>query len=80
MLCDDVRRVVYFYLDGSLGDQKQQDLRKHVHLCPDCEQRLRLQTRLRTFVITHLTRETTPKRLYNRLSRSIRAFRAEWSQ
>ena len=80
MLCDDVRRVVYFFLDGSLGDRKQQDLRSHLQLCPECERRLRVQRKLRDFVISRLTREEAPARLRNRLSRSIRAFRAEWSQ
>lgn len=80
MLCDDVRRVVYFFLDGSMGDLKQQDLKKHVNLCPDCESRVRLQRRLRDFVIRRLSRDEAPERLRNRLTRSIRAFRAEWSQ
>lgn len=80
MLCSDVRRVVYFFLDGSLGDRKQQDLKSHVTLCPDCARRLRVQAKLRDFVISRLTRELAPARLRNRLSRSIRAFRAEWSQ
>lgn len=80
MLCDDVRRVVYFFLDGSLGDRKQQDLRSHVGLCSECERRLRVQRKLRDFVMSRLTREEAPPRLRNRLTRSIRAFRAEWSQ
>jgi len=80
MLCDDVRRVVYFFLDGSLGDRKQQDLKTHVNLCPECAKRVRLQSKLRAFVISRLTRESAPSRLRTRLTRSIRAFRTEWSQ
>lgn len=80
MLCDDVRRVVYFFLDGSLADRKQQDLKSHVDLCPDCDRRLRLQRKLREFVIKRLVPDCAPDRLRNRLTRSIRAFRTEWSQ
>jgi len=80
MLCDDVRRVVYFFLDGSLGDRKQQDLSRHINLCPECKKRLLVQQKLRAFVISRLGREQAPSRLRNRLTRSIRAFRAEWSQ
>jgi mycothiol system anti-sigma-R factor len=80
MLCNDVRRVVYFFLDGSLGDRKQQDLKSHVDLCGECERRLRVQRRLREFVVKRLAPDSAPDRLRNRLARSIRAFRAEWSQ
>ena len=80
MLCNDVRRVVYFFLDGSLSDRKQQDLTSHVTLCPECEKRVRVQRKLRDFVISRLSRAEAPARLRNRLTRSIRAFRAEWSQ
>jgi mycothiol system anti-sigma-R factor len=80
MLCNDVRRVVYFFLDGSLNEKKQQDFRSHLDLCPDCERRMRVHARLRDFVTKHLTKDSAPARLRNRLTRSIRAFRAEWSQ
>jgi mycothiol system anti-sigma-R factor len=80
MLCNDVRRVVYFFLDGSLADRKQQDFKSHLDLCPDCERRMRVQRKLREFVQRRLGRDSAPDRLRNRLTRSIRAFRAEWSQ
>jgi mycothiol system anti-sigma-R factor len=80
MLCNDVRRVVYFFLDGSLADKKQQDFATHLDGCPDCERRTRLHRKLREFVVRRLTADRAPDRLRNRLTRSIRAFRAEWSQ
>ena len=80
MLCDDVRRVVYFFLDGSLKGPKQQDFTTHLNLCPECERRTRVHSKLREFVLRRLTREQAPERLRNRLTRSIRAFRAEWQQ
>lgn len=80
MLCADVKRVVYFFLDGSLADRKQQDFNAHLKLCPDCEKRTSVHRRLREFVIKRMTRDSAPARLRNRLTRSIRAFRTEWQQ
>lgn len=79
MVCDDVRRVIYFFLDGQLGEKKQQDLNSHLHLCPDCEQRTLIQQRLRSFVRKRLPPYDAPAHLKQRLTRAVRAFRAEWS-
>ncbi|MCU1347914.1 MAG: hypothetical protein JWO56_944 [Acidobacteria bacterium] len=79
MLCDDVKRVIYFFLDGELGANKQKDFTSHLSLCPDCERRAELQRRLRGFVRTRLARITAPDHLKTRLVRSVRAFRNEWS-
>ncbi len=82
MLCRDVKRVVYFFLDGSLGDLKKKEFDNHLRLCPDCEARTKFQTRLRNFLDRRLDRICTPApdHLKTRLTRSIRAFRAEWSR
>ena len=82
MLCNDVERVVYFFLDGSLGDKKQKDLSGHLNLCPDCDVRLEFHRRLRAFLQQRLDRLSVaaPDHLKTRLTRSIRAFRAEWSR
>ena len=79
MLCDDVRRTVYFFLDGSLAETKQQDFTAHIQLCPDCERRTRVQQRLRVFIIRRLKPESAPQRLKQRLLRCIRAMRGEWA-
>jgi mycothiol system anti-sigma-R factor len=79
MLCGDVRRVVYFFLDGQLGEKKQQDVSSHLNLCPECEQRTAISRRLRSFVQRRLNNLETPSHLKQRLERSIRAFRTEWS-
>jgi hypothetical protein len=73
MRCDDVKRVVYFFLDGTLGPQRGRDFHAHVILCPDCEQRIHVQRRLRMFVQTRLERISAPDRFKVRLSRSLRA-------
>jgi len=80
MLCDDVRRTVYFFLDGSLAETKQHDFKTHLGLCPDCETRTKAQGRIRRFVLKRLVAQPAPERLKTRLVRSIRAFRDEWSR
>jgi anti-sigma factor (TIGR02949 family) len=80
MLCRDIQRVVYFFLDGSLGEQKKQDYSSHLKLCPDCEARTKFHGRIRNFVQSRLARITAPERLKMRLARSLRAFRTEWSR
>ena len=79
MICDDVRRIIYFFLDGALGKRKQQDFNSHLGLCPDCQRRAELQQRLRTFVRGRLQRLCAPPHLKTRLVRSVRAFRTEWA-
>lgn len=73
MLCDDVKRVVYFFLDGSVGDQKRQDIEIHLSNCPDCEVRISIQRKLRSFIRTRLSPVSAPETLRIRLSRSLRA-------
>jgi mycothiol system anti-sigma-R factor len=77
MLCDDVKRVVYFFLDGSLGDQKQHALEIHLSNCPDCEVRIIIQRKLRTFVRRRLSPVVAPETLRARVLRSLRTVPAE---
>ena len=77
MRCDDVRRVVYFFLDGSLSDEKRANLERHLSDCHDCEARVFIQRKLREFVRTRLDRVTAPDGLRARLARSLRATPAE---
>ena len=79
MLCDDVKRIAYFFLDGTLGDQKKKDFSAHLNLCPECEARTKLHRRLRIFVRNRLARLTAPDRFKRRLMRALRAVAAEWS-
>jgi mycothiol system anti-sigma-R factor len=74
MLCDDVKRVVYFFLDESLGSQKKRDIETHLSKCPDCETRVVVQRRLRAFVRERLTPMQAPEHLRSRLSETIRQF------
>ncbi len=80
MLCSEVKRVMYFFLDETLGEGKKRDFSSHTSLCPDCDARVRVHQRLRAIVKSKLEKMTAPDHLRKRLVRSIRAFQAEWSQ
>jgi mycothiol system anti-sigma-R factor len=82
MLCRDVKRVVSFFIDGSLGEQKRRDVDSHLKACPECVTRFEVERRLRGFVKSRFARisDGAPERLRRRLQRSIRAFSAEWSR
>lgn len=77
MLCDDVKRVVYFFLDGSLGSSKKQAFEIHLKDCSDCEVRITVHRKLRSFVKQRLGRVTAPDTLRVRVSRSLRTATAE---
>lgn len=77
MLCDDVKRVMYFFLDGSLGDHKKHAVEIHVSNCPDCEIRIIVQRKLRSFVRRRLAPVAAPETLRIRLTQSLRALPAE---
>jgi mycothiol system anti-sigma-R factor len=79
MICGDVKRVVYFFLDGSLGKNKQSDFKSHLELCPDCATRTKVHSRLRAFIARRLRPESAPARLKQRLVRAFRAVNADWS-
>ncbi len=73
MGCADVKRVIYFYLDGSLADAKRADFTQHLSLCPECDKRTRIHKRLRDFVQRRLGHVPAPEHLRVRLARSLRA-------
>ncbi|HVR38614.1 MAG TPA: zf-HC2 domain-containing protein [Thermoanaerobaculia bacterium] len=71
-----MKRIVYFFLDGSLGSRSQLEFNSHLIGCPDCEQRLCFQRQLRAFVRRRLAPLNAPERLKVRLTRTIRVFEA----
>jgi mycothiol system anti-sigma-R factor len=74
MLCKEVKRVVYFFLDGTLDEKRKRDFSKHLKLCPECESRTTISRRIRKFIKKRLARMSAPARLKQRLSRTLRAF------
>jgi len=79
MRCDDVKRAVYLFLDGSLDEPASLDFNAHIRLCPNCETRTKVQQRLRIFIVRRLRPESAPERLKQRLLRTFRAIKAEWA-
>jgi mycothiol system anti-sigma-R factor len=77
MQCDDVRRIFYFFLDGTLTEQKRRSILEHLGLCANCERRMRVQQALRDFVRKRLGAVTAPDHLRVRLTRTLRAFAGE---
>ena len=77
MLCDDVKRVVYFFLDGSLSEQKSKDLAIHLDRCPECGRRTTIHRRLRNFFVRRFKADAAPIHLRVRLTRSIRAIHTD---
>ncbi|HVE70896.1 MAG TPA: zf-HC2 domain-containing protein [Thermoanaerobaculia bacterium] len=72
MLCDDVKRVMYFFLDGSVSDQKRQHIEIHLSDCPDCETRVTIHRRLRGFFRKRLSPMAAPETLRVRVVQSLR--------
>ena len=80
MRCDDVRRAVYLFLDGSLDEPAHVDYTAHIRLCPECDTRTKVQRRIRVFIVSRLRRpESAPERLKQRLTRTFRAMKAGWA-
>ncbi|HYI09342.1 MAG TPA: zf-HC2 domain-containing protein [Thermoanaerobaculia bacterium] len=77
MLCDEVKRVMYFFLDESLGDSKRHAVEIHVSGCPDCEVRVVVHKKLRSFIRRRLSPVLAPDTLRIRLTQSLRAVPAE---
>lgn len=78
MVCNDVKRIAYFYLDGTLGDQKRTEVRSHLDDCPDCEGRLVIHKRLRHFLRTRC-QAGAPKTLKERIQHLFRGARPDYS-
>lgn len=75
MVCDDVRRVAYFFLDGTLGDSKRAAFENHLDLCDDCETRVRFHDRMRGFLRRRLNRVAAPAAFRERLGASLEGLR-----
>jgi mycothiol system anti-sigma-R factor len=73
MLCHDVKRVVYFFLDGTLDEGRLNDFQHHLDICADCEARTIVHRRIRVFLRKRLTPLNAPDHLKQRLMRSLRA-------
>lgn len=72
MVCDDVRRVVYFFLDGSLSQQKLLEFETHLQICRDCDDRTTVSRKLRSFLRRRLSPVSAPEHFKVRLTQTLR--------
>lgn len=72
MVCDDVKRVVYFFLDDQLGEGKREDFRVHLKACRDCDDRVTVHKRMRDFVRRRLQPLRAPGELRSRIHEALR--------
>lgn len=75
MVCDDVRRVAYFFLDGTLGESKRVDFERHLQDCDDCDTRVRFHDQIRKFLKRRLGKIQAPHSLRERVSSTIQGAR-----
>lgn len=73
MVCREVHRIAYFYLDGTLEQQRQSDIKRHLDDCPDCDGRFQIHRRIRNFIQKRLDRVTAPDSLKARITVIFRA-------
>ena len=67
MVCNDVKRIAYFYLDGTLGEQRKSDVQAHLNDCSDCDGRMKFHQRVRCFVQKRM-RAVAPEGLKQRIT------------
>ncbi|MGA7616994.1 MAG: zf-HC2 domain-containing protein [Thermoanaerobaculia bacterium] len=73
LICDEVKRVAYFYLDGQLGRNKTDDFASHLKACGDCDGRIVIHQRLRRLVQHRLARSIAPTPLKDRVRQICRS-------
>jgi anti-sigma factor (TIGR02949 family) len=72
VLCNEIRRLAYFYLDGAVSIAKAANFRHHVELCPDCGARLAIHRRVREVIRVSLKPVVAPERLRQRVQQACR--------
>jgi len=72
VICDEIRRLAYFYLDGTVGSEKTASFELHVDRCPECGTRLRIHRRIREVVRLSFKPMPAPERLRLRVQQACR--------
>lgn len=72
MICDEIRRLAYFYLDGAVSSTKAANFESHLDHCPDCGTRLAVHRRVREFVKVRLRPVPAPEHLRARIQKTCR--------
>lgn len=71
MVCDDVRRIAYFFLDGQLGERKNVDFQGHLKACPTCDGRIVFHKRMRELIRRRLKPIVAPGTLRERIHAAL---------
>jgi mycothiol system anti-sigma-R factor len=77
MVCDDVKRVAYFFLDGQLGQEREQAFSYHLKNCRGCDDLVAIHRRLRAFFRRRLKLDLAPLSLRERLQGTLATARTQ---
>lgn len=80
MVCDDVKRIAYFFLDGKLGKNRDNDFQTHLRECDDCDYRIIVHRRIRLFLKKRLGSKLAPERLRTKIRNAFTNLRSNLSQ
>ena len=72
MICEEIRRLAYFYLDGTVGSAKAERIELHVGKCPDCGTRFAIHRRVREVVRLSLSPVRAPEQLREKVQKACR--------
>lgn len=71
MVCGELKHLVYFYLDGTVGSVKADEFRLHIDGCDDCARYVGVEERLRRFLRSRLGRRCAPDGLRERIHDAV---------
>lgn len=80
MVCDDVKRIAYFFLDGKLGKNRDTDFQSHLRECDDCDYRVIVHRRIRVFLKKRLGSKLAPESLRGKIRTAFTNLRSNLSQ
>lgn len=70
MICDEVKRAAYDFLDGAI-DNTRQYLVKHLDECAECGNRVMIHRRIRNFIKSRLKISAAPTGLVGKIRESL---------
>lgn len=72
MICHEIRRIAYFYLDGTVGSGKSVTVETHLKQCPECGVRVKIHERARQVLKVRLVKLEAPPSLRERIRQACR--------
>lgn len=71
MYCGDIKHLVYFFLDGTVGQVKADEFRSHLDACEGCRSYVSVEERLRRFLRSRLRPCCAPDGLRERIHDAV---------